>query len=156
MRDELFRAARGQGAYNNKKKLRVSKTKKLKNALLATGFAYDFKKARRSNVENFIHFMVAGRAIRRAGSAALDLCYVACGRFDGFWELDLYPWDTAAGYLMVEEAGGVVSRFDNSGYSHYDKDILASNGTIHSAMVTVLSNAAKNTIDLIAYARSSS
>jgi myo-inositol-1(or 4)-monophosphatase len=154
MRDELFRAERGHGAFLNKKKMRVSQTAKLKNALLATGFAYDFKKARKSNVENFVHFIVAARAIRRAGSAALDLCYVACGRFDGFWELDLYPWDTAAGRLIVEEAGGTVSRLRGSAYSHYDKEILASNGKIHNAMITVLRNAEKNSIDLNTYARS--
>jgi len=141
MREELFYAEEGKGAYLNKKKIHVSKTRKLKNALLATGFAYNFKKAKKSNIENFLSFMLSSRAIRRAGSAALDLCYVACGRFDGFWELGLHPWDTAAGNLIVKQAGGRVTKLDGNPYSHYNKELLCSNGIIHNEMVNVLKKA---------------
>ena len=141
MREELFYAEKGKGAFLNKKRIQVSRTPKLKDSLLATGFAYNFKRARKSNIENFINFSLNSRAIRRAGSAALDLSYVACGRFDGFWELDLYPWDTAAGSLIVKEAGGKISKFLGKTYSHYDKELLASNGRIHSEMIKVLKNA---------------
>ena len=141
IREELFCAEKGRGAFLNKRKIRVSKTLKLKNSLLGTGFAYDFKNADRSNMENFINFIMHARAVRRAGSAALDLCYVACGRFDGFWELDLYPWDTSAASLIVKEGGGIVSKFSGKPYSQYDKEILASNGKIHSDMIKVLNEA---------------
>jgi myo-inositol-1(or 4)-monophosphatase len=137
IREELFVAERGKGAYLNGSPINVSQTKELKNSLLSTGFAYDFKDAKRSNIENFIQFMLRSRAIRRAGSAALDLCYVACGRFDGFWELGLHPWDTAAASLIVTEAGGKVTRLNGLAYSHYDKEIIASNGRIHRSMVNV-------------------
>ena len=137
MREELFYAEESKGAYLNRKKIHVSKTRKLKKSLLATGFAYNFKKAERSNIENFLSFMLSSRAIRRAGSAALDLCYVACGRFDGFWELGLHPWDTAAGSLIVKQAGGRVTKLDGSPYSHYNKELLSSNGIIHNEMVNV-------------------
>lgn len=141
MREELFHAEKGKGAFLNNKRIHVSRTPRLKNSLLATGFAYGFKKARRSNLENFLSFMLNARAIRRAGSAALDLCYVACGRFDGFWELNLHPWDTAAASLIVKEAKGKVSKFNSQHYSHYDKEILASNGKVHSQMIKILRNA---------------
>jgi len=147
-REELFCAERGKGAFLNKRRIRVSRTRRLKDSLLATGFAYGFKKARRSNIENFLQFLLCSRAIRRAGSAALDLCYVACGRFDGFWELDLYPWDTAAASLIATEAGGSVSRLDTTAYSHYAKEILASNGKIHSEMAKVLRKAERLKIRL--------
>jgi len=148
LRDELFSAEKDRGAVLNKKRISVSKTSKLKKSLLATGFAYNFKKSTKSNIENFLEFIVNARAIRRAGSAALDLCYVACGRFDGFWELDLNPWDTAAGSLIVKESGGVMSRLDGTPFSHYDNETLASNGKIHREMIRVLKRAKKLNIVL--------
>lgn len=141
VREELFCAQKDKGAFLNARRIRVSKTSRLSKALLATGFAYGFKNAVDSNIENFISFMMASQAVRRAGSAALDLCYVACGRFDGFWELDLNPWDTAAAALIVTEAGGRVSRFSGKKFSHYHKEILASNSRVHSQMIGVLRNA---------------
>lgn len=137
MRDELFFAESGKGAYLNNKRIEVSGVRKLSGAFLATGFSYGRRRGK--NVANFRKFLLKTMAIRRAGSAALDLSYVACGRFDGFWEMDLNPWDSAAGYLIVEEAKGVVTNFDGSEYSPYHKDILASNGKIHKAMVSILS-----------------
>lgn len=138
MRDELFFAEKGKGAFLNKKRIHVSKTAGLSKAFLATGFSYG-RKGKVKNVMNFKNFLLRALAIRRAGLAALDLCYVACGRFDGFWELDLHPWDNAAGALVVTEAGGIVTRFNASGYLPYDKDILASNGLIHEQMKQILS-----------------
>ena len=124
--------------FLNKKKIHVSKVKNLRKSLLATGFAYNVKRARKNNVDNFVKFMKSAQAVRRAGAAALDLCYVACGRLDGFWELFLKPWDTAAGLLIIEEAGGKVTRFDGTRYSVSDKETLASNSKIHSQMVANL------------------
>jgi myo-inositol-1(or 4)-monophosphatase len=138
MHDELFYATKGGGAYLNKKKIRVSKTKDMKKSLLCTGFAYEIKDARDSNVEHFVDFLMTAQAIRRMGSAALDLCYVACGRFDGFWEIGLKPWDTAAAILIVTEAGGKLSRFNGTKYSHYDHEILATNGLLHAQMSKIL------------------
>ena len=138
MREELFHAERGKGAFLNKKRIRVSKIKNIKRALIATGFAYDIKKARNNNIANFVKFLKTSQAVRRAGSAALDLCYVASGRFDGFWEFRLNPWDTAAGILIVEEAGGRTTKADGSKYTIYDKELLASNSRIHSKMVRIL------------------
>jgi myo-inositol-1(or 4)-monophosphatase len=138
-RDELFHAEKGRGAFLNKKKIHVSRTAVLKKALLATGFAYDVKRVMDNNLDNFAKFIKASQAVRRAGSAALDLCYVASGRFDGFWESGLNPWDSAAAALILEEAGGKITRFDGSKYTIYDKQILASNSKIHSQMIRTLS-----------------
>lgn len=138
MHDELFYATKGGGAFLNKKKIKVSQTKEMKKSLLCTGFAYEIKDARDSNVEHFVDFLMTAQAIRRMGSAALDLCYVACGRFDGFWEIGLKPWDTAAAILVVTEAGGKLSKFNGSKYSHYDQEILATNGLIHKQMNNIL------------------
>ncbi|MCX5715635.1 MAG: inositol monophosphatase family protein [Candidatus Omnitrophica bacterium] len=137
MRKELFFAEHKKAAYRNNKKIHVSAKPNLSNALLATGFAYGIKEAKNNNIEHFRKLLMRVLAIRRAGSAALDFCYVACGRFDGFWELDLCPWDCAAGALIVREAGGMVTKLDGSAYSHYDKEVLASNGIIHKQMVKV-------------------
>jgi myo-inositol-1(or 4)-monophosphatase len=139
VRDELFLAEEGRGASLNGRKISVSGTKRLSESFLATGFSYGFRSKDR-NIRNFRNFLTRSLAIRRAGSAALDLCYVACGRFDGFWEMDLHPWDSAAGALIVREAGGRVTRFDGSPYSHYDKNILATNFSIHRSMISVLRN----------------
>ena len=138
-RDEIFSAERGKGSFLNKKRIYVSKVKDLKKALLSTGFAYNVNQSRNDNINNFIKFIKEAQAVRRAGSAAIDLCYVASGRFDGFWELYLSPWDTAAGLVIVEEAGGKVTKLDGSMYSIYDKEILASNSKIHSKMKKILS-----------------
>ncbi len=138
IRKELFHSLKNSGSFLNKKRISVSKTKTLKESLLATGFSYKFRKSRDNNIANFIKLLVSSQAIRRAGSAALDLCYVACARFDGFWELDLNPWDTAAGILIVKEAGGKVSNFKDREYSLKDKQILATNGLIHKQMLGLL------------------
>lgn len=138
MREELFSAERGKGAFLNKKRICTSKIRNIKKALLATGFAYDTKIARNNNIANFTRFLKSCQAVRRAGSAALDLCYVASGRFDGFWEFRLNPWDTAAGFLILEEAGGKATKADGSKYSIYDKELVASNSKIHSGMLRIL------------------
>jgi len=136
-RDELFSAERGRGASLNNKPIRVSKTEELSEALIVTGFPYDFK--HRSNFERHLtEFLLHSRAVRRDGSAAIDMAYVACGRFDGFWEEGLNPWDMAAGLLLIEEAGGQVSRYDSSAFSIYSPPILATNGLIHSQMSGIL------------------
>lgn len=137
-RDELFFAEKGKGAYLNKKRIAVSKASKLGMSFLATGFSYGIKEAGDDNIRNFKNFLMRSIGVRRAGSAALDICYVACGRFDGFWELDLHPWDTAAGALILREAKGIVTRFDGFPYTPYDRDILATNGRLHSQMLKIL------------------
>ena len=138
MRQELFYADIGNGAYLNDKSIRVSKVKKLEDGFLATGFSYGNKKC--NNIDNFRNFLKRSMAIRRAGSAALDLCYVASGIFDGFWEQGLHPWDSAAGLLIVKEAGGCVTKFDGSSHICYDDKILATNGLIHKKMIRILSD----------------
>jgi myo-inositol-1(or 4)-monophosphatase len=138
MRDELFEAVRGRGAFLNGARVRVSDIPELGKALLATGFPYDVRTSSFNNVREFNAFIVRAQAVRRCGSAALDLCYVACGRFDGFWELKLKPWDVAAGALMVEEAGGKVSDFEGRTFDPFDQRALASNGRIHEEMRKVL------------------
>lgn len=130
MRDELFYAQSGKGAYLNSKRISVSGVSKLADSFLATGFSYGAKRKDR-NLGNFKRLLMKTMAIRRAGSAELDLAYVACGRFDGFWEMDLKPWDSAAGYLLVKEAKGTITRFNGSEFSVYDNNILASNRRIH-------------------------
>jgi myo-inositol-1(or 4)-monophosphatase len=138
LRGETFVAHRGRGATLNGESISVSRTDQLGDALLATGFPYD----RRTRVDYYVGFLAdfirQSQDIRRAGSAALDLCYVACGRFDGFWEWKLHPWDTAAGSLIVREAGGAVSDFHDAPFDLYGEQTLASNGRIHRAMVQVL------------------
>jgi myo-inositol-1(or 4)-monophosphatase len=135
---ELFACRRGEGAYLNNKRISVSEVGALKKALLSTGFPYDLPTTKNNNINHFIKFLYKAQAIRRDGSAALNLSYVACGRFDGFWELRLNPWDTAAGCLMVEEAGGTISNFSGKKFNIYEDDIVASNGNIHTALLDVL------------------
>lgn len=139
LREELFSAQKGKGSYLNKKRILVSKTKRISDSLLATGFAYDVHESPENNLNHFSNFTLRAQGIRRAGAASIDLCYVACGRFDGFWEMKLKPWDTAAGSLIVKEAGGRVTDFKGNPFSIYSKEILASNGRIHVEMVEVLS-----------------
>lgn len=136
--EELFVCERGRGAFRNGKGIRVSSTRELGKGLLATGFPYDVRERSEIYLDPFRSFLIKARAIRRAGSAALDLCYVACGIFDGFWEMKLHPWDVAAGALMVMEAGGTVTDFKGGPFDHYGKEIVASNGIIHPQMLEVL------------------
>ncbi len=138
MLNELFFAQRGKGATLNDKPIRVSTTTRLEEALLGTGFPYDFRTSKKNNIDHFYHFSAQSQAIRRAGSAALDLCNVACGRFDGFWEMKLKPWDIAAGALMITEAGGQWSGFAGQKTTVYDHAIAASNGKIHKKMTEIL------------------
>lgn len=136
--DELYEAVRGEGARLNGEELRVSSEKELSRGLLATGFAYDRRKSEEDNLNQFAAFLKAARALRRDGSAALDLCYVAAGRFDGFWEFKLQPWDVAAGCLIVDEAGGRTSDAEG-GSSHWSgRAVVASNGALHDAMLELL------------------
>jgi myo-inositol-1(or 4)-monophosphatase len=143
---ELFTARRGGGSFLNGKKVHVSRQDRLSAGFLATGFPYDIRRSRRNNLDHFSRFATRCLAIRRAGAAALDLAYVAAGRFDGFWELKLKPWDMAAGTLLVEEAGGRVSRPDGKPFTLKDKDIVASNGAIHDQMITLLKSGAASSV----------
>jgi myo-inositol-1(or 4)-monophosphatase len=135
-RDELFAAEKGRGAYLNGQRLQVSKTPRLAESLVATGFP---SHKRHKNPNIFFYHVVTLRShgVRRAGSAALDLASVACGRFDGFWEFNLNAWDTCAGLLLVEEAGGKVTGFRGEAAAVTDRDIVASNGVIHPEMLAV-------------------
>lgn len=137
-RDELFTAERGKGAFLNGSAISVSGARSLDRALLATGFPYDIRVSKNNNLDNFSNFAVRAQAIRRAGAAALDLSYVAAGRFDGFWELRLKPWDVAAATLIVSEAGGRATDFSGADAGLYDGDIVASNSFIHGEMLDVL------------------
>ncbi len=140
LRDETFVAERGAGARLNDRPIGVSETDDLGHALLATGFPYD----RRAHLDFYLGFAAdfirTSQGVRRNGSAALDLCYVACGRLDGFWEWKLRPWDTAAGTLIVREAGGQVSDFRGAAFDPFGEQTLASNGTLHAEMVRILSD----------------
>ena len=141
LRRECFRAVKRQGATLNGSAIRTSDIRELDQALLATGFPYDRREKADFYLSFFKAFMTRSQGIRRAGSAALDLCYLACGRIDGFWELKLRPWDTAAGALIVEEAGGRVSDFSGNLFSIWGTETLASNGVIHDEMVSVVRQA---------------
>ena len=136
--EEIFTARRGQGAFLNHERIRVSKVGPLGVSLLATGFPYDIRTSERNNLNYFREFALRAQAVRRVGSAALDLCYVGCGRFDGFWELKLNPWDCAAGCLVVREGGGRVTDFRGKPCSIYDEECVASNVIIHDEMIAVL------------------
>jgi myo-inositol-1(or 4)-monophosphatase len=133
-RDELFSAQQGRGAQLNGETIHVSKTATLKESLLATGFP-SHKRHKNPNIYFYHQLSLRTHGVRRAGSAALDLCNVACGRYDGFWEFNLNPWDTAAGVLIIEEAGGKVTRFDGSPFEINSRETLASNGLIHGAVL---------------------
>lgn len=136
--NELFFGRKGVGAYLNGEKIQVSSISNLRKALLSTGFPYDLATNKRNNVDHFLKFLFKAQAIRRDGSAALNLSYVACGRFDGFWEVSLNPWDMAAGCLIVSEAGGMITNLQGERFSVYKDEIVASNGMIHEVMVNVL------------------
>ena len=137
-RRELFTAERGEGAYLNGNGLAVSAASALIDSMLVTGFPYDVQQHHRDLVEIFGAFLGRARAVRRLGSAAIDLCYVAAGRFDGFWEQHLKPWDVAAGALIVEEAGGRVTGIDGSPFDPAAAHLLASNGRVHDQILAVI------------------
>jgi myo-inositol-1(or 4)-monophosphatase len=137
-RDDLFTAADGCGAQLNSRPIHVSDTMTLNSSLLVTGFAYDIRESPRNNLDHFARFALKAQGMRRTGSAALDLCYVAAGRFDGFWEVRLNPWDMAAGAVIVQEAGGRLTDFLGNDLSIYGQELVASNGHIHHAMLAVL------------------
>ena len=137
VRDEMFAAERGQGATLNDRTIRVSDVDTLNNAMLCTGFPYNVRE-RPDFARDFTNFTMAAQAVRRDGSAAIDLAYVACGRFDGFWEDGLNAWDTAAGLVLIQEARGRVSNFDDEPLDVYTAKVLASNGLIHDQMRAVL------------------
>ena len=130
-----------EGAWKNGERIRVSTERTLERALLGTGFAYDVHRAERDNLDLFRRFIKRAQAVRRAGSAALDLAYVACGRFDGFWELSLHPWDVSAGFLLVDEAGGRTS--DLQGGPATPQGCVATNGPLHEAMLEILREGAE-------------
>lgn len=141
IRDELFTAFRAGGAWLNGKKMQVSTVSDLSHSLLATGFPYDIRVSQENNLNYFNAMAVNAQAIRRPGAAALDLAYLAAGRIDGFWELKLKPWDTAAGCLMVEEAGGIVSDLEGKTWNLFSPGLVASNRLIHEQMMEVLQKA---------------
>ncbi len=134
-RNEMFSAARGQGATLNGKPIHVSKTKTLAESILGTGFP-SHKRHKNPNIHFYHQITLRSHGVRRAGSAALDLANVACGRYDGFWEFNLNPWDTAAGVLLVQEAGGRVTRFDGTPFRLDSREVVASNGLIHAELIT--------------------
>jgi len=136
--DELFTAAKGQGAFLNGEPIRVSTTAELNQSFLATRFPYDMRDGRPTNLGLFSHLAVNAKAIQSDGSATLDLAFVAAGRFDGFWEMRLSPWDLAAGVLLIEEAGGTVSRLSGEPYAIESPDLLATNGMIHAGVLEAI------------------
>ena len=146
-RAELFTAERGAGAFLNGQRLHVSAAAELIDALLVTGFPYDVHKQTADLVAMFAAFLGRARAVRRLGSAALDLCYVAAGRFDGYWEQHLYPWDVAAGALIVTEAGGTVSGMDGSDFDPAAAHLVASNGRVHTPMLNVISEVRQRSLN---------
>ncbi len=139
LRDEMFLAERGQGAWLNGRPIRVSSTQELRQSLLVTGFPYDAWHTENDNLEYFVRFAKRTQGVRRLGSAALDLCYVAAGRLDGYWELSLKPWDAAAGALIAEEAGAKVTRVDGSNdYLRPPPSILAAPPILHAQILAIL------------------
>jgi len=138
VKDEMFTAEEGKGAYLNGNPIKVSKSHAIEHSHVCTGFMHEIEWMVEANIKHFGNFIRRARAVRRDGSAALDLCYAACGRFDGFWELGLNPWDTAAAVLVLKEAGGQVTTFSGDEYSIYLKEILASNSIIHDQMMEIL------------------
>jgi myo-inositol-1(or 4)-monophosphatase len=138
MLDEIFAAARGSGATLNGRPIAVSRVDRLNDAFLATGFPYDIRVNPVNNLDHFGRFSTRALALRRPGAAAIDLAYVACGRFDGFWELRLAPWDVAAGSVLLLEAGGQLTAVDGSPHRLDSGGVCASNGLIHAEMLAVL------------------
>jgi myo-inositol-1(or 4)-monophosphatase len=136
--NELFTAVKGKGAFLNGKKIKVSGVKRLDAAFISTGFPYSIHEKPGSQFKHFEKICRKCQAVRRAGSAALDLCYVASGIFDGFWEKDLHPWDTAAGKLMIEEAGGKVTDYQGKKFDIFNNEIACSNGIVHKEFIKLL------------------
>lgn len=141
LRDEMFAACQNSGATLNNRPIHVSTTSTLNRSLVATGFPYDVRTTQRNNLEEFSLFSIHAQGVRRAGAAALDLCYTACGRLDGFWELSLKSWDMAAGGLIVQEAGGEISSCTRGHDWLTDSSVAASNGIIHTEMLELVSRA---------------
>ena len=139
--EELFSCSKGEGAWLNEEPIKVSSREKLNDSILATGFPYTRELKEDSNIPEFIDFLMKTRGLRRFGSAALDLAFVASGRIDGFWEKSLKPWDISAGGLLVLEAGGRVSNFYNEEWDNKIDNIIASNGKIHEEMIDVIKGA---------------
>ncbi len=135
---ELFTGIKDQGACLNGNPIKISKNNTISESLLVTGFPYNFKDDPDPYIKRFGNCLKKARGVRRLGSASLDLCYVACGRFDGFWEQGLQPWDTAAGIVIAKEAGCVITDFQNSPFLVDKKEILATNGKIHNEMLLLL------------------
>ena len=138
MDGELYSAIAGRGAALNDTPIQVSSTASVSDSLLVTGFPYDFSGIVEPAMKRFSICQQASQGVRRLGSAALDLCYVACGRFDGFWEQNLKPWDKAAGAIIAAEAGAVITDFSNQPFSIDQKEILVTNGRIHQEMLSLL------------------
>jgi len=138
VQDEFFFAVKGRGATCNRKKIRVSQTRRLEQSLLATGFPYDIHDHPERSLPYFNTLIQRAQGVRRLGSAAIDLCYLAMGRFDGFFEVHLNPWDTAAGMLILLEAGGKITDFDGRPFSIYQRRLAASNGRIHQQMLAAI------------------
>ncbi|MCC6140269.1 MAG: inositol monophosphatase [Nitrospira sp.] len=143
-RDELFSATRGGGARINDRPIHVSQTAQLDQALFVTGFAYNIRETSNNNLDHFARFALRAQGLRRTGSAALDLCYVAAGRLDGFWEVQLNPWDMAAGVTILREAGGKVTNFGGRSHSLYEQELVASNAHLHDAMIAVIQESLGN------------
>ena len=138
LKKEFFHAIKGEGAFLNNKSIEVSTVKTLSASLLSTGFPYDRSDKKTNNLNYFERFVYKTQGIRRPGAAALDLCYLACGRYDGFWELGLAPWDTAAGTVIVREAGGIVTNFFSNTYDIFQQNIIASNKYIYDEMSQII------------------
>ena len=138
--DELFEAAKGTGAFLNSKPIAVSQTPKLAEALLTTGFPYDIHEKAEEVLNRLKKMVITSQGVRRPGAAAIDMCYVAAGRLDGFWEQGLKPWDTAAGMVIIQEAGGKLSTFQGQNYTPYQNSIVAANPFIHEAIITVMNS----------------
>ena len=137
-RDELYHGGVELGAYLNDRPIRVSSEADLERSILATGFPYDLRVSGDNNLDDFTHFCYASQAIRRLGSASLDLCYVACGRLDGFWELKLHPWDTAAAAAFLPAAGGRITDYSGGPFDIFGLETVASNDLIHGRMLRVI------------------
>jgi myo-inositol-1(or 4)-monophosphatase len=138
MRDALYFAEKGSGAFKNDERVRASDQPRLADALVVTGFPYNIADNPRKTLELFTEFTLAARGVRRLGSAAIDFCYVAEGVFDGFWEINLNPWDVCAGRLLVEEAGGRVTDYRGEPNDIYDREVLATNGAVHEDMTALI------------------
>ncbi|MBO8131830.1 MAG: inositol monophosphatase [Candidatus Marinimicrobia bacterium] len=138
VRKEMFYATNGAGAYLNGKKIHVSRISRLIDSLLVTGFPYELNQYFYKNMELFKALYEKCQGVRRTGAATIDLCYLACGRFDGYWEFNLNPWDVAAGSIIVKEAGGKISDMKGGDFSIYGKEYLATNGLIHDEMLEVI------------------